>query len=149
MGLDTSHDCWHGPYSSFARWRNWIARSLDWDFETDAEGNDKNYIIPEDRVPVLPKPMPLPVFCSLMDIHEHGNPFYGDWFEDPADVIDVLMVHSDCEGRIPTRFCLPLAQRLTLLIQDADPDADWRTTTAQFINGLIRAANRNEDVDFH
>lgn len=21
MGLDTSHDCWHGPYSSFMRWR--------------------------------------------------------------------------------------------------------------------------------
>jgi hypothetical protein len=21
MGLDTSHDCWHGPYSSFGNWR--------------------------------------------------------------------------------------------------------------------------------
>lgn len=21
MGLDTSHDCWHGPYSSFMIWR--------------------------------------------------------------------------------------------------------------------------------
>lgn len=25
MGLDTSHDCWHGPYSSFHRWRIWLA----------------------------------------------------------------------------------------------------------------------------
>lgn len=21
MGLDTTHDCWHGPYSAFMRWR--------------------------------------------------------------------------------------------------------------------------------
>ncbi len=25
MGLDTSHDCWHGPYSQFMRWRTWLA----------------------------------------------------------------------------------------------------------------------------
>lgn len=25
MGLDTSHDAWHGPYSSFQRWRREIA----------------------------------------------------------------------------------------------------------------------------
>lgn len=24
MGLDTSHDCWHGPYSQFMRWREWL-----------------------------------------------------------------------------------------------------------------------------
>lgn len=26
MGLDTSHDCWHGSYSSFHRWRCMIAQ---------------------------------------------------------------------------------------------------------------------------
>jgi hypothetical protein len=25
MGLDTSHNAWHGPYSSFSRWRCWLA----------------------------------------------------------------------------------------------------------------------------
>lgn len=25
MGLDTSHGCWHGPYSAFNRWREKIA----------------------------------------------------------------------------------------------------------------------------
>ena len=24
MGLDTTHDCWHGPYSSFMRWRTYL-----------------------------------------------------------------------------------------------------------------------------
>jgi hypothetical protein len=27
MGLDTSHDCWHGPYSSFNRWRMAICKA--------------------------------------------------------------------------------------------------------------------------
>lgn len=26
MGLDTSHDCWHGPYSSFMEWREELHR---------------------------------------------------------------------------------------------------------------------------
>ena len=34
MGLDTSHDCWHGPYSAFNDWRVAVARTaginLDW-----------------------------------------------------------------------------------------------------------------------
>ena len=28
MGLDTSHDCWHGAYSAFARWRKRIAAAV-------------------------------------------------------------------------------------------------------------------------
>jgi len=27
MGLDTSHDCWHGPYSSFNSWRTEICKA--------------------------------------------------------------------------------------------------------------------------
>lgn len=26
MGLDTTHDAWHGPYSSFNKWRTWLAK---------------------------------------------------------------------------------------------------------------------------
>lgn len=26
MGLDTTHDCWHGSYGSFNRWRQAVAR---------------------------------------------------------------------------------------------------------------------------
>jgi hypothetical protein len=30
MGLDTTHDCWHGPYSSFMRWREEVCRAVGW-----------------------------------------------------------------------------------------------------------------------
>lgn len=28
MGLDTSHDAWHGPYTSFYRWRTAVAKTI-------------------------------------------------------------------------------------------------------------------------
>jgi hypothetical protein len=29
MGLDTSHDAWHGPYSSFNTFRKWLASKIN------------------------------------------------------------------------------------------------------------------------
>jgi len=31
MGLDTTHGCWHGPYSSFASFRKLVAASMGFD----------------------------------------------------------------------------------------------------------------------
>lgn len=28
MGLDTTHDAWHGPYSSFNQFRKWLAAKI-------------------------------------------------------------------------------------------------------------------------
>jgi hypothetical protein len=151
MGLDTSHECWHGAYSSFGRWRGWIAEQLGWEFDTGPDGNERDYlyVIPIERIPTRRNNV-LPIFAGLMDIMYDGNPYMGDWYEPPEDIIDVLMVHSDCDGRIPARFCRPLAERLSLIVQDAELSIgdDWRPRTNQFIEGLIRAANRNEDVLF-
>jgi len=33
MGLDTTHDCWHGSYSSFATFRKRLAKSIGEDYE--------------------------------------------------------------------------------------------------------------------
>ena len=69
------------------------------------------------------------------------------WKEEPDDAILVLMLHSDCEGIIPTRFCAPLAERLRLIALSQEgwcQDATW-----QFEQGLMLAFHRGEDVDFH
>lgn len=28
MGLDTTHNAWHGPYSSFNDWRGWVGKQI-------------------------------------------------------------------------------------------------------------------------
>lgn len=127
MGLDTTHNCYHGPYSRFSAWRNSLAEALDWTIGQDRIGT--HYQFPDNSP----------------DITE--DIMMGKWDENPTDVIFVLMLHQDCEGIIPHRFCEPLARRLEELIDKQDEE--WEDTTFQFITGLLNAHVRGEDVDFH
>ena len=38
MGLDTTHDCWHGAYLAFSRWRDQLAEVAGYTFHKDAHG---------------------------------------------------------------------------------------------------------------
>src|SRR5262245_45834798 len=120
MGLDTTPGCWHGSYSSFATWRNQLAWYSDWagnndsTLSSDPDWHSVSYVIPEDRGP---DQGPLPdeeyeVDGETYTIHwadHYPNSVYlGHWDKDPEDVLDVLFIHSDCEGKIPHRFCYPL-----------------------------------------
>jgi hypothetical protein len=116
MGLDTSHDCWHGPYSYFRTWREDLTRCIG---RTVFEDNDR---VTEKTV-------------------------QGIWDIEPDDVIDVLLLHSDCEYCIPHRFCDRLADRLEEIAELQEERLTQRT--AQFASGLRRAHCANEDVQFH
>jgi hypothetical protein len=41
MGLDTSHNCWHGPYSSFNRFRYSLGHQVGIDLDEYAGYNEK------------------------------------------------------------------------------------------------------------
>jgi hypothetical protein len=129
MGLDTSHDCWSGSYSAFGRWRCEIAKAAG---RPTAEGHlGERHVIEGDY----------PSRC-----------YYGWWDENPEDILDVLLVHSDCEGYIFPHHLTPLADRLEGLL-DKLPDEPWpygaRRATEQFINGLRKAADEYQIVTFH
>ena len=38
MGLDTTHDCFHGAYSAFSRWRNAVAEAAGYMVAPGARG---------------------------------------------------------------------------------------------------------------
>lgn len=119
MGLDTTHDCWHGPYSAFMRWRIALNDLI--------RHNGRNR---ED----------------LELAWTQG--FYGD----QSVPINVLMNHSDCDGRIAAKDCGPLADALQSLLDQLPERAlydDIRPATARFIAGLRSAASKGEDVEFH
>ena len=89
MGLDCSHDAWHGAYSAFKRFRRMIAMAC---------GGSWPPHDPEFRMP---------------DGSKVGD---GWWFTDddvvPADHhegCDIFMGHSDCEGEISPGDCLKVA----------------------------------------
>jgi hypothetical protein len=113
MGLDTTHNCWHGSYGSFGRWRKAVA---------DAAG------------------------YGNLDAYE-GFGGKKQWPDVDDDILAVLLSHSDCDGEILAKDCLPLAIRLERLIV-LIKDERWQETTQQFVNGLRLAAELGENVEF-
>ena len=90
MGLDTSHDAWHGSYGSFGIWRNQLAAVAGYK------------IIKVDG------------FNSVDIDWSNFKPknLAGEWDETPSDPLLVLIVHSDCDGSIYPAQAKPLITRM-------------------------------------
>jgi hypothetical protein len=143
MGLDTSHDCWHGAYSAFSRWRHEVAKAAGYQ--------------------VLPVKYDDGVVRDTIMIdwgHLPERALYGEWPETPADPLLVLIAHSDCEGEIRPEQAGPLADRLEELMpqmerQDGEAGGHiaarggYSGATRKFIDGLRAASAAGEPVDFH
>lgn len=134
MGLDTSHDCWHGPYSQFMQWRSWL-----------------NFLIAHDRMKFWEDKW------GRVAAKGHTDEALREaWalglYADEANPLDVLMSHSDCDGEISAAICAPLADALQDLADRRMPPRgiydEMRPATERFIAGLHRAAAAGEPVRF-
>jgi hypothetical protein len=138
MGLDTSHNCWHGPYSSFSRWREAVARAAGyavWPVQMDDGVTRDTIMLDWGR------------YCN-------DQTLIGDWTDTPApdDALVYLFTHQDCEGVIHPEQGRLIADRLEeVLTQIDDTPGTFSPAdeTRQFIAGLREAADNNEDVEFH
>jgi hypothetical protein len=132
VGLDTSHDCWHGTYGGFQRWRREVARAAGYPVNDQRQGiSDPYYELP-------------------WEMFEEKN-YQGEWDSVPGDdPLLFLLVHSDCDGVIRPEHGAHLAGRLEQLLPALD-DGVYRVRedTERFIGGLRKAAAAGEDVDFH
>src|SRR6185369_10798090 len=102
MGLDTTHDCWHGSYSAFTRWRNTIA---------EVAGYSLMDPTPEEQARYCFSKHPMIEWDGI----ENKN-YRGDWSQMPGDPLIVLIAHSDCDGVIHPEHGRPLADRLEGLL---------------------------------
>lgn len=152
MGLDTTHDCWHGAYSAFNRWRDKLAEVAGYTFHYDIHELSEGTVMRSAR--------------QLVDIDwggvekTIGRDLFGSWPQMPVrpdgtpDPLIVLLAHSDCEGSIQAEFCAPLADRLAELLPllgDEDGGGhigSYAAKTKLFIAGLRDAGSRGERVDF-
>ena len=145
MGLDISHDCWHGAYSAFGRWRREIAYIAGYPPLDLMEGfYNRNYWLSSfnDRTR----------FREWAGTIDRSLPIkWEKWKDDP---LAVLLYHSDSSGNIKHEFLLPLANRLEGLLGSlpTTPDdghiGDWGEKTKLFIKGLRLAHSRGEDIEF-
>jgi len=130
MGLDTSHDCWHGSYSSFSRWREAVARAAGYAVWPVRFGE---YTIRD---------------CIMLDWGHLGGEVHllGEWEETPDDPLVVLFVHHDHAGVIHPAQAEPLADALAGLLPL--PDERDNRNAENFIAGLRLAVSLAEDVVF-
>lgn len=131
MGLDTSHNCWHGGYGSFNAWRNKLAELAGYPLV-----KDEGHMVPSNIA-----------WNSITS--EHLN---GEWESIPSDPLLILICHYDCEGKIDKAHTKILAERLVELLplmKDFEENQFFEGKTLQFINGLLEAHANKEDVEFH
>ena len=139
MGLDTTHDCWHGGYGSFSIFREVLARAAGWPQDGDdsypASGGSR---INWDSLPA-------------------GWLMGEGWEAVPEDPLIILAAHSDCDGSLPVFALSPLADRLEELrpkVYDATMEyaPAWADVMPervdQFVKGLRAAAAAGEPVEF-
>lgn len=138
MGLDTSHDCWHGPYSMFMQWREWVSEQIG-----------------------------LPLYMMQMYNGEHGkgvHPVGNDGGVIPWSVIShplvPLLAHSDCNGRLRWWECKDISLALLQLIRETEnidgkfPESNracydsMHGACKRFAIGCIKAYKAREDVIF-
>jgi hypothetical protein len=128
MGLDTSHNCWSGPYSAFNRWRRAVAKAVGIDLE-----RMNGFWNPErNKGQKGDKPM--------------------EWDELPPRPLHILLNHSDCDGKIESKDCGAVADDLESILDKLDDRAPFQWSdygaAQRFIKGLRAAAAAKEDVEF-
>jgi hypothetical protein len=143
MGLDTSHDCWHGAYSAFQRWRDTLAVAA-------------GYKIREATAEELAEGCYFPAVDIDWSQFEPQH-YEGEWgtFVPGDDPLLFLIVHSDYSGVIHPAQGIHIARRLEQLLPLLDDTEaighirpSMRAKTRQFIKGLRSAADAGEDVIF-
>lgn len=140
MGLDMTHDAWHGAYGAFNRYRNNIARAAGYDIER-SEGPYGT----QEHVAID------------WDAYTEAN-IDGDWGDVvPDDALLYLIVHSDCDGYLEPAACNRLADRLEELrpaiaaipTEGFGHIGSYAQKTQQLIGGLRDAAANDERLEFH
>jgi hypothetical protein len=129
MGLDISHGAFSAPYSNFARFRRtlWEAAGIEL---VDSQER------PGERVPAL-----------WYDERFTIDNYMGEWELLPEDPLVALIVHSDCDGILPSAVLSFLAHRIEELVPKID-DEYQREQATEFIEGCRAAADAGEDLEF-
>lgn len=147
MGLDTTHNCWHGAYSAFNRWRDRLAEAAGIEVEPYRYENGIMFGGPRLDWRSIERKI--------------GYDLNGKWDEIPVrhdgipDPLIILLAHSDCEGELQTEFLDSLADRLEELLPLVEHEdggghiGNYGDTTRKFIKGLRLAFKRGEKVSFH
>lgn len=143
MGLRISHGCWNYSYNAFSRYRNKLAKSTGYE------------VWPVKRSDGVIRPTIIIDWGHLPDCHA-----LGDWENVlkerlPNDPLIYLFTHSDHKGYLRPKYCKKLLKNLEYALPCITDDEvcggtqkTYRELTEDFIEGLKKAVNRDEKIEF-
>ena len=151
MGLGVSHGCWRGPYSAFMRWRKEVAKAAGLPPLTLMEGFYYEGGVQGDPFFMLSQHFK-DDDNNIWQIKEMKESFPIKWSSLKRNPLHKLLYHSDCDGSIYKRDCLPIAKALEKIIHLIPKHEEEcmceRVKTQKFIDGLKLAHKNNEKVTF-
>lgn len=135
MGLDTTHDAFHGAYSAFNNFRRFLLKSIGGSFP------------PHENK-------------ELLDGHWYWGEGQGYSSETHKGLLE-FFAHSDCDGEISPEMCKIVADELEAILPKVEElskteqayghilrDGGWVEVTKRFIEGCRLAHERNEPLEF-
>ena len=119
MGLDTSHNCWHGAYSSFNRFRYSLGHQIGINLDDYIGYNNKGTKYLNS------------IQHELMPLFNH------------SDCDGVLTIEES------KQIAVGLNKVLENFNDKIEADYDFKENIIQFRDGCLDAISKNEIIDFH
>ena len=143
MGLDCSHNAWHGGYIRFHMWRKAVA---------EAAGLPPLELMEGFYVPLASTSGGVTLYHGIHTNREQGYLQHLDerlpikWECLKPSPLHTLLSHSDCDGEIASEDCAPIADELEKLIPLLAED--FGRLAKKFVAGLREASSLNEPLEF-
>lgn len=150
MGLDTTHDAFHGAYSAFNRFRQEVARAIGGSFPPHWKyGDDGELLRDSDGM-------------AVYDKEKNGDFFYwGDGYgAETHPGLFEFFKHSDCDGEISPEMCTKIADDLEGVLPKVETlgsksgghiaaSGGYVEVMRKFIAGCRAAADEGVPLEFH
>jgi hypothetical protein len=144
MGLDVSHDAFHGAYGRFRRLRSAITEAIGGSYPPHFQYNEDGSVA-ELRVGT-------PLYkARALDPHKF---YIGAGYQTREwRGLFAFLSHSDCDGIISPTMCIKVAENLEAILPKIEAlkwdGDDYVELTKQFIRGCRAAAAKNEKLRFY
>lgn len=144
MGLDTSHDCWHGPYGQFMRWRTWLAAQVGLPLQITEGFIDS--ILEESDLEKIQALMPYGLGEPFMTarVSVDGLVRGGGFIRQSiiSHPLKPLLCHSDCNGRLRWWECRDIAIALLAVLRTCERDTKEGAPARGCYDGMYQATKR-------
>ncbi len=147
MGLDTSHDAFHGAYSAFNSLRQEVAHAVGGSYGPHwLRAHNGELARDKNGYPITDTSLDPDRFYMPDEMTREEYP--GLW---------EFLMHSDCDGEISPEMCVKVANDLESLLPDMPEGGaghiaargGYREVLRKFIVGCRAAAAEGVPLDFH